>query len=76
VTTLLTRLRELSDSSHSQSWVSVEIHELKALLDVVDAARDVAGGPELKRGGRLVLEAHLNALDAAIAALDGETNGT
>ena len=37
MTTLITRLRELSDSSHSQSWVSVEIHELRALLDVVEA---------------------------------------
>jgi hypothetical protein len=37
---LLTRLRELSDSSHSQSFVSIEIWELKALLDVVEAAKD------------------------------------
>jgi hypothetical protein len=37
--TTLSRLRKLANSSHSQSFVSIEIRELKALIRVAVAAR-------------------------------------
>ena len=37
---LLTRLRELSDSNYSISLVMIENRELKALLGVVEAAKE------------------------------------
>ena len=67
---LITRLRELSDSSHSQSFVSIEIHELKALLDVVEAVQRLTQPSDWSNYDKRV------ALVKAIDALDEETNGT
>jgi len=71
--TLLTRLRELSDSSNSQSWVSVEIHELKVLLDVVEAAKHVFKANDGIGGCVDRKPAALGKLKENLAALDGET---
>jgi hypothetical protein len=43
----LESLRELAKSSNSQSWVSIESHELLSLLAVVDAANEIARREEL-----------------------------
>lgn len=42
-----------------------------AVQEVVEAARDVCEGKPLPSGGRIVLEIHLNRLDAALAKLGG-----
>jgi hypothetical protein len=79
---LLTRLRDLSNSSHSQSWVSVEVHELKALLDVVEAVKycdaniQTIGKGFDARNVYVVEPKQMVAIGKALVALDGETNGT
>jgi hypothetical protein len=66
---LLDRLENLCKSSHSQSWVSVESHELLSLVAVARAAIRTDDDLRTEYGNRIA-EINFGYLNKALAALE------